>query len=79
MMEFNEELAEAQLEGDNNLKTKLSEQLTQFENEIYEPVANTIENYKEGITTEEELLQVKDYYFKNKYLHRLTQQLNQML
>ncbi len=79
MMEFNEELAEALLEGDNNLKTKLSEQLTQFENEIYEPVANTIENYKEGITTEEELLQVKDYYFKNKYLHRLTQQLNQML
>lgn len=79
MMEFNEELADAQLEVDSNPKTKLSEQLTQFENEIYEPVAHTIENYKEGITSKEELLQVKDYYFKNKYLHRLAQQLNQML
>jgi molecular chaperone HscB len=79
MMEFNEEVAEVQLDGDEEIKTKLLQQLTQFENEIYEPVAHTIENYQEGVTTEEELLQVKEYYFKNKYLHRLAQQLNQML
>jgi molecular chaperone HscB len=49
-----------------------------IEKELYEPVQNIIENYKEGITTQKELLQVKDYYFKKKYLQRLYQQLNRM-
>jgi molecular chaperone HscB len=28
-------------------------------------------NYSENTTTEKELLQVKDYYFKKKYLDRI--------
>ena len=49
--------------------------LEELQNEIYEPVKNIIENYKEGVTTEEELLQVKEYYYKKKYLDRIRQQL----
>jgi molecular chaperone HscB len=30
-----------------------------------------ITNYQEGITTEKELLQVKEYYFKKKYLDKI--------
>ncbi|MFN2458680.1 MAG: iron-sulfur cluster co-chaperone HscB C-terminal domain-containing protein [Chitinophagaceae bacterium] len=75
MMEINEELSEAVFAEDNNIKQKLQEQLTELEKSIYEPVAAIIENYQEGITTEEELLQVKDYYFKKKYLYRLREQL----
>ena len=76
MLEVNEELAEAVMSDEAGEKEKIQQQLTELENEIYEPVKNIIEHYKEGVTTEEELLQVKDYYFKKKYLARLSHQLN---
>ena len=53
----------------------LTEKVDKIEKEIYEPVKSIIENYKEGVTTKEELLQVKEYYYKKKYLHRLKKQL----
>jgi len=34
-----------------------------------------LESYKVGITPKETLLQVKDYYFKKKYLDRIADQL----
>jgi molecular chaperone HscB len=74
MMEVNEELAEIEDDTDPNQKIRLQQQLNNLQKEIYEPVAHTIENYQEGVTSEEELLQVKDYYFKKKYINRLHQQ-----
>jgi len=44
--------------------------------EIYEPVKEIVEQYKDGITSEEELLQVKEYYYKKKYIDRIRQQLS---
>jgi molecular chaperone HscB len=38
-------------------------------------VQAVVENYKEGVTLESDLLLVKDYYFKKKYIERLKQQL----
>ena len=52
--------------------------IEQLETEIYEPVKEIVEGYQEGISSEKELLQVKDYYFKKKYLDRIQQQLNGM-
>lgn len=72
MLELNEEAAAA---GDAAEKKKLAERIKQVEEEIYEPVQNIIQDYREGVTSEKELLQVKDYYFKKKYLERLQQQL----
>jgi molecular chaperone HscB len=74
MMEMNEELAEAQ--EDPGKKTEIEQRLESIEKEIYEPVQNIIENYQEGVTSEKELLQVKDYYFRKKYLKRLHHQLS---
>ena len=48
-------------------------QLENFKLKYMNRLKNIIENYKEGVTTEEELLQVKEYYFKKKYLERLQQ------
>jgi len=79
MMEINEEFSEAGLPDAETTRHSLSEKLIDLQNEIYAPVKNIIENYKEGITTKEELLQVKDYYFKKKYIDRLTSQLSQKL
>jgi len=38
-------------------------------------IGNKEENYQEGITSEKELLQVKEYYYKKKYLDRIHKQL----
>jgi molecular chaperone HscB len=56
----------------------LYKKVDNIEYEIYEPVKEIIENYQDGITTEKELLQVKEYYFKKKYLDRIKKQLKGM-
>jgi molecular chaperone HscB len=75
MMEINEQLAEANMEGEPATIADLQSTLNNLQNEIYEPVKEIVEHYKEGITTEKELLQVKEYYFKKKYLTRIGHQL----
>jgi molecular chaperone HscB len=64
VMELNEQALEAD-------KSSIEHQISNIQNEIYEPVKAIIEHYKEGVTTKEELLQVKEYYFKKKYLNRI--------
>lgn len=71
MLELNEQLMEAKAEGDEAAMSTFKEQIKNIETEIYEPVKNIVEHYQEGITTEEELLQVKEYYYKKKYLSRI--------
>ena len=66
VMELNEKL----MEGEET-PASLLEQLNAFYASIYENVANAIENYKEGQTSEKELLEVKEYYFQKKYLDRI--------
>lgn len=75
MLEINEEVAELAFDDDPAKRLRLQQQLKQLEDEIYAPVAAIVESYQEGITSEKELLQVKDYYFRKKYLERLQQQL----
>jgi molecular chaperone HscB len=65
MMELNE-AAEGQSAAGG-----VQSSVTNIQQEIYEPVKAVIENYQEGVTTGEELLQVKEYYFKKKYLNRI--------
>lgn len=62
------ELNEAALEED---KASIQQQVSNIQHEIYEPVKAIFETYKEGATSKEELLQVKEYYFKKKYLNRI--------
>lgn len=71
VMELNENLLEAKMEDDAAELSKLQVLINEFKQTIYEPVKEIVEHYKEGITTTEELLQVKDYYFKKKYLNRI--------
>jgi molecular chaperone HscB len=59
VMELNEELSENSQQQINTLET-----------EIYTPVKDIIENFKDTTTTEE-LLKVKEYYYKKKYLQRI--------
>jgi molecular chaperone HscB len=71
MMELNEELTDAGMEDNAAAISALQETIANKEVEIYEPVKSIIENYEEGKTTNDELLKVKEYYFKKKYLNRI--------
>jgi len=72
VLEINEQLMEIDENADTN---SISSVITQLSSQIYEPVKEIVENYQEGITTEKELLQVKEYYYKKKYLDRIHRQL----
>jgi molecular chaperone HscB len=60
VMELNEEFS-----------ANSQQQINNFETEIYEPVKNIIENFSVQTTSTEELLKVKEYYYKKKYLQRI--------
>lgn len=74
VLEINESLMDAEANAGPGLTTKIEG----LEKDMYEPVKNIIEDYREGITTEKELLQVKEYYYKKKYLDRIRRQLREM-
>jgi molecular chaperone HscB len=74
VLEINEQL----MDLDESAAVQIRSRIRELEIEIYEPVKEIIEHYKEGATTEKELLQVKDYYYKKKYLDRIQRQLDGM-
>ncbi len=71
MLDLNEQLMEAELDGNAAGKANLQQSVKEMEASVYAPVKDIIEHYEEGTTTEQELLQVKDYYYKKKYLSRI--------
>jgi molecular chaperone HscB len=71
MMDINEALMDAKMEGDEPAITNQKSVILNLQIEIYEPVKQIVEHYQEGIASQEELLQVKEYYYKKKYLNRI--------
>ncbi len=71
VMEINEALMDVEPGAGLSHIKELESRITQLENDIYEPVKPMVEHYQEGVTTPQELLQVKEYYFRKKYLHRI--------
>jgi molecular chaperone HscB len=72
VLEINERL----MDGDATDNSDLQSTILNLQSSIYAPVKEIVDNYKEGITTEEELLQVKEYYYKKKYLDRIKKELS---
>jgi molecular chaperone HscB len=68
VMEINELLMDL---ADQESKNDILNQIKSLQNTIYEPVKSIITNYQEGISSEKELLQVKEYYYQKKYLDRI--------
>jgi molecular chaperone HscB len=68
VMELNEEL-------EAGMTDEIQSKIDQLKNELYATVETIIADYQEGLTTEKELLQVKEYYFKKKYLDRMVDNL----
>ena len=72
VLDINEEVMDAAA-PDPQLLNRLDE----LQKEIYEPVQDIIENYEEAVHQEKELLRVKEYYYKKKYLDRIRRELLQ--
>jgi molecular chaperone HscB len=72
VMDINEQLMER---DENTDVDPLNSLIAQLSADIYEPVKGIIENYQEAVTTNEELLRVKEYYYKKKYLDRIREQM----
>ena len=77
VLEINEQLMDAK---DQSPEERLNLQLTidNLQSEIYAPVKEIVEYYDEGSVSEKELLEVKEYYYKKKYLDRIRRQLTGM-
>ena len=71
MMDLNEQMMDAKMEEDEQTTKRVRSAIAAVEEEIYRPVKSIVEGYKEGTTTTAELLQVKEYYYKKKYLKRI--------
>lgn len=71
VMDMNEALMEPE-EADI---AELGNKIDSLQTEIYDPVKKMVENYQDMAVSEKELLQVKEYYYKKKYLDRIRQQL----
>ncbi len=64
------------MELNENLSVGSAGILESFETTIYSEVKGIIEGYEEGKTGTDELLKVKEYYFKKKYLQRILERLD---
>ena len=61
--------------NDESARQQIKQKTEQLNNELYRDIQPILDNYQEGATSKEGLLQVKDYYFKKKYLQRILDKL----
>jgi molecular chaperone HscB len=66
--DINEELVELELDENQEQLMNVEQKANRVLLKMYEDVAPIIESYQENTTTEEELLQVKDFYHQKKYV-----------
>lgn len=70
VMDLNEQVMEL-THHNHEAKNKIKSSLNHLKASIYEPVKSIMANYQESTYSEKELLQVKNYYYKKKYLDRI--------
>ena len=71
MMDLNDEIMEAKMEGQSESVSSLEAKIDAFEQELYDEVEALMKNYSSG----DELNAIKDFYLKRRYLRRLRQNL----
>ena len=64
------------MELNENLDAFSTEAITTFENDIYADVKKIIEDYNDATISTPDLLKIKEYYFKKKYLQRILDRLD---
>jgi molecular chaperone HscB len=75
--EMGETLAEL-TEGEEDKLEALESEVKDLLKKTYADVEHIVENYEEGAVSEKELLQVKEYYYRKKYLQRVLDKVAQL-
>ncbi|MEO6453395.1 MAG: hypothetical protein ABIN97_04950 [Ginsengibacter sp.] len=52
--------------------------VSQIETQLYQSIQNIIENYNEERTTNEQLLYIKDYYYKKRYINNILEKVENL-
>ncbi|MCR9290573.1 Fe-S protein assembly co-chaperone HscB [bacterium] len=76
MMDLNEAMMELQFGYDEKEAEKVRQMVENHEVVIYSEVKDIIENYNDKVTPDSDLLKVKDYFLKKRYLLRIFENLN---
>jgi molecular chaperone HscB len=78
VLEINEQLMELEMDPDAGGLEAVEKNTNQLLENIYKDVADIAENYQEATGTQEELLRVKEYYFRKKYILRILDKIGQL-
>lgn len=70
VMDLNEQAMEIN-RNDTAAVNELRQTVQQLQTEIYESIQPVMEDYESHPATEKALLQIKDYYYKKKYLDKI--------
>jgi molecular chaperone HscB len=65
VMELNE------LKMDGAEKVEVDKKANELQNEIFAELNGILESYDDALATEKDMLSIKDYYYKKKYIDRL--------
>lgn len=77
MMDLNESISDYEMEPDNeSLKAQATQALQEQLDNWNEGIQPLTAAYETGNTSKEILLQIKDYYFRKKYLLRILERIN---
>ena len=75
VMDINEELMELEMDERYEQLMNLEQKTSRLLLKIYEDVAPIIESQKQELNSDEELMQVKDFYFQKKYVERIRERI----
>ncbi len=76
MMDINENLMELEFGFDEAVFNEVKSDLTSTQSTLYAAIESIIENYDDAHSDALELIEVKNYYFKQKYLLRIQENLS---
>lgn len=78
MMDFNETIMELQFDYDADRYQQLMKQLQTLRQDLHKTVAPLLANYDDAQASTDHLETIRDYYYKNRYLLRLTNNLDKV-
>jgi molecular chaperone HscB len=76
MMDINENLMELEFGFDEAIFNEVKSDLTTTQSDLYKEIDSIVENYDDSKSEASELILVKNYYFKQKYLLRIQENLS---
>jgi molecular chaperone HscB len=78
MMDINEQLMDAEMDGDASTIAAVEQDTLALQTKIYHDVAEILESDQAPVDSREAMLQVKSYYYRKKYLQRILDKLASM-